>query len=107
MLQEYPLRKEFYENKNFHSEFVQLNLETWKIDRSIRFVQIPIYDVSSEIITNYFYDNKEVSEEEVLENPSQNILRNRCFVPATGREREEEETVSRERGENLTVGKNH
>lgn len=69
-------------------------------------MQIPIYDVSSEIITNYFYDNKEVSEEEVLENPSQNILRNRCF-PATGREREEEETVSREREENLTVGKNH
>lgn len=88
---------EFYENKNFHSEFVQLNLETWKIDRSIRFVQIPIYDVSSEIITNYFYDNKEVSEEEVLENPSQNILRNRCF-PATRREKKKKKQ-SRAKGE--------
>lgn len=97
MLQEYLLRKEFYENKNFHSEFVQLNLETWKIDRSIRFVQIPIYDVSSEIITNYFYDNKQVSEEEVLENPSQNILRNRCF-PATRREKKKKKQ-SRAKGE--------
>lgn len=85
---------EFYENKNFHSEFVQLNLETWKIDRSIRFVQIPIYDVSSEIITNYFYDNKEVSEEEVLENPSQNILRNHCF-PATRREKKKKNSLAR------------
>lgn len=57
-------------------------------------MQIPIYDVSSEIITNYFYDNKQVSEEEVLENPSQNILRNRCF-PATRREKKKKNSLAR------------